>query len=325
MTPQYLRERIDPQFKQDREDYLRMVEEEERLWEQGLPLIQYQDDLDERHLAQGQSVRSAHNAQRRGVERLFRLMCNSTAKAYWPEMSQEEQQAIASSLLESGWLLRIMKHFNEHAPLTPKRETRIAQNRKDVKDNFLYNEWMRQSRRPDGMKVYATYALFTCLRAALILMLAKPGANGLIPTFYTGELPDREELLKISEWNDTHLPKWHEVMGKLLMVPNMLELAEALMLHYADFVRAERVDKAGGPVLHSPLPDDPLEQSLPDRYEIPMDIRIESAVQSYIAKEGSADKIATKYEIPQKQFRQVLQDRQLIGSRGGDRKGKSVG
>lgn len=324
MDASTLRARISPKFQYERAELAHIEKERERLWQQGLPLLEYQDDLDERHLAQGQSVRSAHNAQKRGVERLLRFVSQVGVKAYYYDFSEELQLDIAKDFYEEVWQPRVTEYFNKLIPVTEKAQRAVAQNRKDVKDNFLYEEWLRQSRRPDGIKTYAAYAIFTCLRAAFVLMTSKPGADQLIETFYSGELPDREALLKIGEAIDITSPTNNEVMSWLIAVPNMMEMAEALILHYSDFVRAERVDKSDGPVLHSPLPDDPLEASLPDRYEIPLDVRINNAVEAYKAKEGSADKVARKYGIPQKQFRQVLQDRQLIGSRGGDRKGKSV-
>lgn len=320
MDAQHLRHRITPEFKKVRASYAQIDEEEERLWEQGLPLIQHHDDLDERHLAQGQSVRSAHNAQKRGVERLFRLMVDALVQSCFPTLPQEQQKNAAASLYETGWERAITEYFRKREPKAPERVVRIAQNRKDVKDNFLYEEWLRQSRKPDGIKTYAVYALQTGLKSAFVLMTSKPGSDELIRSFYQGHLPDREGLLKIGELMDITSMSQEEVMGALISFPYMLDMAEALIIHYADFVRSERVDKSDGPVLHSPLPDDPLEKTLPDRYDIPEDVRFKNGLQAYLAKEGNYRTIAKKYNLPEKRFLRYLQDEGVIQPRGGDRK-----
>lgn len=319
-----LRARINPHWIEQRKVDRECIKERERLWEQGLTRIQYQDDLDERHLAQGQSVRSSHNAQRRGVERLFRLMSDVDIAVFPPpnkeDLEEEMGEPLGKVLYDLTWAPLIAIHFNKLIPETQKREPRVAQNRKDVKENFLYNEWKRQMNRSNGFQTYAVYALFTALKAAFILMVSKPGGRELIQTFYHGELPDRETLVEISEKLNVTVTTDTEFMSMMLAVPHMLEMAEALILHYSDVVRAERVDKNDGDVLSSPLPDDPLEETLPERYEIPEETRFENGYQAYLAKEGSAKVIAKKYNLPRDRFFDYLRGKGVEMRHGGDRK-----
>lgn len=313
MDPRY---RISPESREYRERMRTAIQEWERLWEQGLSRIEYYDDLDERHLAQGQSVRSAHNAQKRGVKRLFDLVFDTTEEVYGHTDLMQIYRKI--------WDAKIDELYTRSIPVQAERVVRIAGNRQDVKDNYLYQEWKDQVGKKNGIRTYPVYALYVALKAAIAFISTRSHRADILITFFDPETERslRESVLAFKESKDYQPNDPACLIGHASLIPGLLSLAETILMRYGDFVRAERgeLDKLGNPVVDSPLPDDPYGETLKDRYEIPEEIRFENGYQAYLAKEGSAKAIAKKYDLPRDRFFEYLRERGIQLRHGGDRK-----
>jgi hypothetical protein len=326
-----LRDRITADFRNGREWSRKRYAERDRVWSNGLTRLEHQDELDERHIM-GQTPRSSMNAQRRGIERYFKLKCDADAAAMPPKTRKVIEDAYGEPFGQivynasdkhniNAYYTKLAKSIIRNQP-----QQRIAGNRQDVRDNYLYQEWKQQIGKKDAIRTYPVYALFVAIKAVLNLLTTRPNGDELFQKFHRGTLLQREALLrwKESELFDPNDPVY--ILSRGLAIPGMLGAAESLIIHYSDFVRAERsrLDSKQTDVLPSPPPDDPEGDTLSTRYEIPFDVRMENAIQGYLAKEGSADVVAKRYGIPQKQFRAELRNRNHLSTRGGDRKGKKV-
>jgi hypothetical protein len=239
---------------------------------------------------------------------------------YLSDLREKYGDAPHRTLYSVTFKPKIEGYFRSITIPTSEQEQREAGNRKDVRNNFLYEEWKRQLRSKDAIDTYPVFALYTTIKAAVLLLSERKSAPEL-DLVWTPEL--RDQVIRWKESADWNPNSPSVTIGHGALIPGLLAFAECLMMRYSDFVRAERdrLDSTPKDVIDSPLPDDPFDESLPERYEIPFDIRVENAVQGFLAKEGAADVVSQRYKIPQKYFRTVLKERGLMPSRGGDRKG----
>jgi hypothetical protein len=207
--------------------------------------------------------------------------------------------------------------------VTPRKHSQQwhQEKRQDMRENFLYQEYIEQLDDADSIRTYAFFSTFVAIKGVIALLTNHKDAAAALRSVHTGGgvLPSREDALRFSQREDydPHDPTWY-VGNALLDVPGIWEAAQTLQLHYAELVRAERsVDDA---LEITELPDDPFDGSFSFRFEPPEELRVENAIQAFTAGEGSSDMVASRYGVPQKRFRVILRERGLMPSPGGSRK-----
>ncbi len=94
---------------------------------------------------------------------------------------------------------------------------------------------------------------------------------------------------------------------------------ETLLLSYAVLVRTAwaRLDRTQHQHLDTPLPDNIEVGPILPQLNIPLEIRIERAVEAIECREGNYKVIATRYRVGQKRLLRVLHERGLNRPRGG--------
>lgn len=315
----------------EREDRLRAHEVYDDFYVRGLDRIERWEEQDTRRIAaNGRTSRSTANAERRSIERLFKLEANAWQEAYATE--EEIRECVERTGFTPAELraLRWMDQMGETKVETPEvdpRHQRQSTGRRDVQDNFLYQQWLSQLGRVSSIRTYPVFALFTSIKAAVSLLTSKTGGYELLGHIHNSELspyPSRDDLIaiKILADYDDHDPSW--LISQALTVPGLLQVAESLMMYYSDFVRAERkgLDNDDESVVSSALPDDPGNFVMSDNFEPSEALRIEQALLAVQANEGTTDEIASRYGLPQKRFRAIVRERGLNRPRGGDQIGK---
>lgn len=191
----------------------------------------------------------------------------------------------------------------------------------DLAGNFLYQTFIEQLvYRPDSIRAYADWSVGIGARAVATLFVSRPhGSEALRERHPVGmPVPDREILRHLLETtDDLDVRAWLALAFQ--GIPGLFEATETLLLAYAALVRAEwaRLDRARRRHPDTPLPDDIKVGPILPRLNIPLDIRIERAIEAVEAREGSYKVIATRYRVGQKRLLRVLHERGLNRPRGG--------
>lgn len=191
----------------------------------------------------------------------------------------------------------------------------------DLVGNFLYQTFIEQLvYRPDAIRSYADWAVAIGARAVATLVVSRPhGRKTLRERHPVGmPLPDREVLHQLLETTEgADVVSW--LAFAFQGIPGLFEATETLLLSYSELVRAEwaRLDRSRRQHPDTPLPDDIEVGPILPRLNIPLDIRIERAIEAVEAREGNYKAIATRYRVGQKRLLRVLHERGLNRPRGG--------
>ena len=273
----------------------------------------YYDSFDEALLEGGRPARPALSAQKRGIER----MATAYRKAHFSAYGVEPDET---------WMSGLDQVIDMINPDEVQHTTSVRwkeEQRKDVTDNYLYQEWLEQLDTRDPIRTFASYAVYVSAKSAIELLTTHRDGITVLRQYHPNHLPlpMREKALALKQLPeyDPQNPAWF-VAHAFALVPGLWDVAQTLQEQYGNVVRAERVVQQMDDT--SPLPDDPEDESIPKQIIIPMEQRIENAIQAVLAEEGDTDSIAQKYGVPQKQFRSILRERNLMPSRGGRRSKK---
>ena len=192
----------------------------------------------------------------------------------------------------------------------------------DLGGNFLYQAFIEQLvYRPDAIRSYADWAVAIGARAVATLVVLRPhGSEALRERQPVGmPLPDREILRRLLETTDgLDIRTW--LSFAFQGIPGLFEATETLLLSYAELVRAEwaRLDRARRRHPDTPLPDDIEVGPILPRLNIPLEVRINRAIEAMEYREGNYNKvIAARYRVGQKRLLRVLHERGLNRPRGG--------
>lgn len=327
-----LRYRLTDEFKQGRERERQQLEERDRLWSRQAARLELMDAQDEAMMQGGRMNRPSRSAEQRGIKRLFRLEADVMEEAYaTPEEIRfifDTYGATPAELRNRMWSDLVDQHYQnlpvEGGSDVPSDGSLL---RADVRDNMLYDQWLDQLDTAYPVRTYPVYALYVCLKAALALLTTRTKGYQYLEGLHDSSVspwPNREDLIafKLLEDFTDKSPEWF--LSHATQIPGLLGVAETLMIHYSDFVRAERerLDNEDADVVSStPLPDDPSGEGLSNRYVVPYEIRLENAVQARVAGEGGVKQIARKYDVPRDKLFETLRERGLLERPGGDRRG----
>lgn len=191
----------------------------------------------------------------------------------------------------------------------------------DLVRNFLYQAFIEQLvSRPDAIRSYADWAVGIGARAVAMLLVSRPHGGEALREWHPAgmPLPDREVLRHLLEMTDgSDIRAWLALAFQ--GIPGLFEATETLLLSYAALVRTEwaRLDRARRRHPDTPLPDDIEVGPILPRLDIPLEVRIERAVEAIECREGNYKVIATRYRVGQKRLLRVLHERGLNRPRGG--------
>lgn len=247
-------------------------------------------------------------AEKRGVERMVVAYIRCAGRNYnLPETIIESLCQVSCKYIQHA--------YEQEEPETFGSGTKwFKEARKDIMENFLYQEFKEQLDSPNPIRTFSFYATFVSTKAVINLLTEHTEGIETLQSIHPEHLPmpTRENALafKSSEWYDETDPIWY-LSCVYISVPGVWEAAQTLQLHYGELARFYRTEED-----ESQLPDYLFEVGM----EVTEDTLIEVAVQAYLAEEGSADDIAGEYGIGQKRFRKELRNRGIMISHGGDRK-----
>lgn len=307
----WLRERVENKEARQKEAvaYQKFVED----FEKQAPWLVFWDTQDEEVLSDGRTNRSVLNAEKRGIERLVRTH-NHQARARDLPCWMPDLDAVYAELDQAD------KAENQRGV---SRQFWEREKHADMVNNFLYQEWLEQLDSRSAVRTYAAYAMFTSAKAVIAVLTTHRNGEEQLRRMHPAHLPlpMREKAIDFKNQidYDPFDADWF-LAHVFAEVPGVWDACQTLQLHYSDFVRGAQFASLE-PVIETELPDDPIGESLSNRYELNEEIRIEAAVTAYLAGEGSADTLFQQYNVPRDTLRQVLRDRGL-SKRGGDRKAK---
>jgi len=256
----------------------------------------WMDEQDERVFGI-RPVRPSRTAERLGVERYLKTYCKVTGEDY------------------ESWHDRITQMYQHmHYYDT---DVSIRHVRQDIIDNFLYQEYKDQLEDADAIRSYSSFVMFVSAKAIISLLTEHMAeVSCALP-------PKRADAIAFrsrDDYDETD-PVWY-LSNVFVAVPGTWEAVQSLQQMYSDVVRVEcTLNKQP---IQGILPDDPhrvAEEKKAEDFE--EDIRMQQAVQSFLAEEGTTEEIAQRYGFGQKRFRKYLKDNGFMRSHGGDRKGGS--
>lgn len=188
--------------------------------------------------------------------------------------------------------------------------------RQDIIENCLYDEYLEQLNSKHPIRSWSVYA--TYMGARTVIKVLTEHMQEVSSTLG----PSREDAIRFTQRLDynPYDPVWF-LSHVFTEVPGTFEAVQSLHEMYGDVVRT--VSDATGQPYAGELPDDPIGNSVIDRYGTPEYMRLEQAIEAFLAEEGSADMVAAQYGIGQKRFRTILRERGLMRSHGGDRRGRN--
>lgn len=197
----------------------------------------------------------------------------------------------------------------------------LEERNEDLGGNFLYQAFIEQLvYRPDAIRSYADWAVAIGARAVATLLVSRPHGGDALRARHPAEmpLPDREILRRLLETTDTpDIRAW--LSFAFQGIPGLFEATETLLLSYAELVRAEwaRLDRARRRHPDTPLPDDIEVGPILPRLNIPLEVRIDRAIDAMEYREGNYKVVAARYGVGQKRLLRVLHERGLNRPRGG--------
>lgn len=246
-------------------------------------------------------------AEKRGIERMVVNYIECAGKAH--NLPASLTKSLCQCALEN--VQHMYDRDEDQSPVSGTQWFKEA--RRDIMENFLYQEFVEQLSSPKPIRTFSAYAMFVAVKGVINLLTEhKDGVEALRSISPVGELfPSREDAIAFKNtisYDDTN-PVWF--LAGALLIPGIWEAAQTLQIHYGELARFYRTEEDG-----TQLPDYQFEIGM----EVTEDTLIEVAVQAYLAEEGSADDIAAEYGIGQKRFRKELRSRGIMISHGGDRK-----
>ena len=277
----------------------------------------FYDERDEREYQTGRSPRPSTYTEYHGIQRMFKAYTKALR-----EIGRKDADMVYLVLV--GLLDESFERDEQQQVVHPRKRGQQWQQekRQDMRENFLYAEYIEQLGETDPIRTYAAYSTFVAIKAVVALFTGHKDAAAALSSVHPKGclLPDREHAIAFTQREDydPNDPVWY-IVHALTDVPGIWEAAQTLQLHYSAIVRAERnIDDSLDP---TELPDDPVGASLEVQWKTPEQISIETAIQAFTAGEGSSDSVAAHYGIGQKKFRGILRERGLMPPRGGNRRG----
>jgi hypothetical protein len=278
----------------------------QRLYERGLPGVEYRNQRDEVASFRGLATRSTLNIQKRTIERLLTLESQAHAQAF----GTDPQERLAK-YMQSFYMTATAPVPYSDSEIESGSVRWYRSKRHDVVNNFLYDRWLEQ--RSGGFRTYPVFAIYCTAKAIVELMTSYQNAHALLTELdSTLEQPTREMCLTIKQqpWYDDP----EAFLGHIFAEKLILRWVEVALIRYGDLVRGiHHLEQIELPTF---LPDDPL-GFLPE--QVAEDVVISHALTALAAGEGSADAIARRFGIGQKAFRRIAKERGIMRGHGGPR------
>lgn len=214
-----------------------------------------------------------------------------------------------------------------HDEMVDDHHTWQADRSRDLRANFLFTEYKRG--KGVNYRSFALYLDVIAVKAAIRLLTQTPAGEDTLtdrwdfPDSYS--MPTREDALRFKESLTWESPYPEIVVEKAIMeIPGIYAAAHLLLEEYSieALIEREVAEARGEDYMVTPLPHNHAEVARIDGNDNPVssfiERRLESAVTGYATGEGNLQEVAQIYGVSRRKLRALLEERDLLRTRGGD-------